>query len=60
MKLERPYVSGILELVNLAPDIALAVLNGQEPEGFTLRRLRRGIPALWEEQRKQFGFPASS
>ncbi len=58
VKLERSYVSRILGLVNLAPDIALAVLNGREPEGFTLRRLRRGIPVLWEEQRKQFGFPA--
>ncbi|HOM58009.1 MAG TPA: hypothetical protein PLG27_09690 [Candidatus Latescibacteria bacterium] len=58
VKLERSYVSRILGLVNLAPDIALAVLNGKEPEGFTLRRLRQGIPVLWEEQRKQFGFPA--
>lgn len=57
VKLERSYVSRILELVNLAPDIALAVLNGKEPEGFTLRKLRRGIPILWEKQREQFGFP---
>ena len=40
------------------PDIALAVLNGEEPEGFTLRKLRQGIPVLWEDQRKQFGFQA--
>ena len=58
VKLERSYVSRVLELVNLAPDIALSVLNGKEPEGFTLRKLRKGVPLLWEEQRKQFGFPA--
>lgn len=58
VKFERTYVSRILELVNLAPDIAQAILDGNEPDGFTLDKLRQGIPVLWEDQRKQFGFQA--
>lgn len=59
LKLERSYVSRILELVNLAPDIALVVLDGNEPDGLTLKKLRQGIPVLWEEQRRKFGIPRS-
>ncbi|HOV75688.1 MAG TPA: hypothetical protein PK967_17155, partial [Candidatus Hydrogenedentes bacterium] len=45
-------------LKNRAPDFALAMLDGKESDGFTLRRLRRGIPIFWEEQHKQYAFPA--
>ena len=45
-----------LEMVNLAPDIVKAILNGSVPDGFTLSRLRKGIPDDWDEQRREFGF----
>ena len=56
-KLDKSYVCKLLGMVNLAPDIVQALLDGEEPDGFTLQRLRKGIPVLWEDQRKQFGFP---
>ena len=58
VKFERTYVSRVLELINLAPDIAQTILDGEEPDGLTLERLRKGIPVLWEDQRERFGFQA--
>lgn len=58
LKVDKSYVCKLMGMVNLAPDIVQAILDGDEPNGFTLKKLRRGIPVLWEEQREQFGFPA--
>ena len=57
VKMDRSYVYKILALRNLAPDIVDAILDGTEPDGLTLKKLRQGIPMDWEEQRKLFGFP---
>ncbi len=57
LKLDKSYVCKILGMVNLAPDIIQTVLDGEEPDGFTLKELRKGVPLLWEDQRKHFGFP---
>lgn len=57
---ERSYVSRTLELVNLDPDIALAVLKGDEPEGLHFKKLRQGIPVLWEEQRERLGITSEA
>lgn len=52
---ERAFLFRALSLVNLAPDIIEAILNGTEPPTVTLSRLRRGFPDDWDEQRKLFG-----
>ncbi len=52
---DRPFLFRALSLVNLAPDIMEAILNGAEPRAFTLSRLRKGFPDDWGEQRKFFG-----
>ena len=52
---ERAFLFRALSLVNLAPDIIEAILNGTEPPTVTLSRLRRGFPDDWNEQRKVFG-----
>lgn len=52
---ERAFLFRALSLVNLAPDIIEAILNGTEPPTVTLSRLRRGFPDDWNEQRKLFG-----
>jgi hypothetical protein len=52
---ERAFLFRALSLVNLAPDILEAILNGTEPPTVTLSRLRRGFPGNWDEQRKFFG-----
>ena len=55
VKQERAFLFRALSLVNLAPDIIEAILNGKEPSTLTLSKLRKGFPEDWEEQRKQFG-----
>ncbi len=55
--LDKSYIARTLRLSLLAPDIIEDILNGKEPSGLSLAKLRQGIPPLWEEQRKRFGFP---
>ncbi len=52
---ERAFLFRALSLVNLAPDIIEAILDGTEPSSITLSRLRKGFPDDWDEQRKFFG-----
>ena len=47
---DRTYVDRILRLTSLAPGIVERVLDGDEPEGISLRRLQKGVPAVWAEQ----------
>ena len=54
-KQERAFLFRALSLVNLAPDIIEAILNGKEPSSLTLSKLRKGFPEDWTEQRKMFG-----
>ncbi len=54
--LAAPYVTRILTLANLAPDIVEAVCSGCEPEGVSLARLVKGFPDDWVEQRMVMGF----
>lgn len=49
---DRTYVSRILGLAMLAPDLTQAVLKGDEPHGLSLAKLHRNLPAFWVEQRK--------
>jgi hypothetical protein len=37
-------------LTLLAPDIAEAFLDGQQPKGMQLEELTRAMPSAWEEQ----------
>ena len=47
---DRTYVGRILRLTSLAPEIVERILNGDEPDGISLRRLQKGVPAVWAEQ----------
>ena len=49
---DRTHVSRILQLTSLSPTIVEQILEGTEPEGMSLRQLRKGIPLLWSEQGK--------
>lgn len=53
-----PYVTRILRLNTLAPDIIEAIYRGDEPEGLSLARLEKGFPDDWQDQRREFGFAA--
>ena len=45
------YVSRILRLTLLAPDIVEAILDGRQPPALTMARLMKPLPVAWEEQR---------
>ena len=50
-KTSKSYVSRILRLALLAPDIVEAILGGWMDQRVMLERLERPLPAIWEEQR---------
>ena len=45
------YVSRVLRLTLLAPDIVEAILDGRQPAGLQLDDLLEGVPLGWEVQR---------
>ena len=49
-KINSSYVSRLLRLTLLAPDLVEAILDGRQPEGVTLLGLLEGVPVVWGEQ----------
>src|ERR671918_2848277 len=49
--ISKSYVSRILRLALLTPDIIEAILAGGADQSLMLERLERPLPASWEEQR---------
>ena len=58
LRVDRAYVSRLLHLTLLAPDIVEALLDGKEPSGLSLARLNKAFPLEWEKQRCDLGFAA--
>lgn len=58
LNLEINYLSRIHKLIYLAPDIQLAILEGQQPPDLTLDRLSKpsAMPLCFEKQRNAYGF----
>jgi site-specific DNA recombinase len=54
--LDERYVAQILHAAFLAPDIVDAILDGQQPVGLTMEKLRKRPPVDWQEQRTRLGF----
>ena len=50
-KVNRGYMSRVLGLTLLAPDIVEAILDGRQPEGMRLEDLPEGFPLEWERAR---------
>jgi len=53
------YLSRLLRLPSLAPDIVMAIINGKHPPQLSTKRLMRlalNLPTDWAEQRKLLGF----
>jgi hypothetical protein len=51
--ISKSYVSRILRLALLAPDIIEAILAGRTDQALVLEKLERPLPASWEEQRRR-------
>ncbi len=49
--ISKSYVSRILRLALLSPDIVESILAGQAGQTLILEALERPLPAGWEEQR---------
>jgi hypothetical protein len=50
--ISKSYVSRILRLALLAPDIVEDILTGSAADAGVLERFKKPIPAGWDEQRK--------
>ena len=57
-KVQRTYITSLLPLALLAPDITEAILEGRQPIDLSLQRLRSMVPlpVVWSEQRSTLGF----
>lgn len=51
-KINSSYVSRLLRLTLLSPDIVQAILDGRQPAGMTLPGLMKGFSVEWRTQRE--------
>jgi hypothetical protein len=54
-KINSSYVSRLLRLTLLAPNIVEAILDGRQAEGMTLPGLMGPLPMEWLDQRVALG-----
>ena len=55
-KISPSYVSRVIRITLLAPEIVNAVLDARHPPTFTMREVLNPFPLHWDEQLKKFGF----
>jgi hypothetical protein len=55
-RINKSYISRILRLTMLAPDIVETILAGATDQARVMERLERLLPVSWEEQRLKWGF----
>jgi hypothetical protein len=58
-KINPSYVSRVLRLTLLAPEVVEAILDGRQPLELQLKALLKQFPAQWEEQRAFVGLSGS-
>src|SRR3981189_57741 len=54
-KVNDSYVSRILRLTLIAPDIIEPILTGRQPSTLQLDELLKPLPSAWEQQRSALG-----
>jgi hypothetical protein len=57
-KIGASFVSRVVRLALLAPDIVEAILAGKQPASLTLKDLMAPFPVEWAGQRERFGVEA--
>ena len=58
-KISPSYVSRVIRMTFLAPDIVEAILNGTQPRLLDTKSLLKPFPAGWNTQKRHFGFDVS-
>ena len=58
--IDKGYVSRILRLALLTPDLVDAILEGEVDQALVLGRIMQRMPMCWREQRQRFLRPPSS
>ena len=58
-KVAHSYLTRVLRLTLLAPDIVEAILDGKQGPEVTLARLMEPVPVEWEAQRRALVVPAA-
>ena len=56
-KLNEAHVRRLTRFAFLAPDIVEAIVEGRQRRSLTVKLLLRGIPLIWDDQRRIFGRP---
>lgn len=51
-RINPSYVSRVLRLTLLAPEIVDAILAGRQPEGLTMTRAMQPFPGVWANQKE--------
>jgi len=49
--ISRWYMARMLRISLLAPDLVEAIVDGREPDGMSIKKLRKPLSMLWSEQR---------
>lgn len=52
--MDERYLSRVLRLAFLAPDITEAILDGYQPAELGLDKVLKGVPLTWADQRQLF------
>ena len=53
------YVTKLLAVTCLAPDITAAILDGRQPRGLSTNVMLKAVPESWKEQRRLWEFSAA-
>ena len=51
-RIAAPYLTRILRLSFLAPDLVEAILEGRQPSKLSLETIRKPLPTEWSEQKQ--------
>jgi hypothetical protein len=58
-KVNPSYLSRVLRLTRLAPDLVDTILEGRQQANLSLLKLLAGFPAEWSAQRSKLELPAA-